>query len=88
MIDYDKTTRGDILKVVGVGLPGICELGDLVRVTERTQQGVVVETKTGKEVECVFNCGAARLEPTEWKNDFPEDAPKETEEVQKQQGNK
>lgn len=72
MIDYGKTNRGDILEVAGVGLPGICEIGDLVRVIERTQEGVLVETKTGKQCECVFNCGAARLNPTEWTNDFPD----------------
>lgn len=71
MIDYQKTDRGDILKVVGAGAPGFAEIGDLVRVLERTVNGVKVEDKNGETTEFVFNCGAARLEETEWKNDFP-----------------
>ena len=80
MINYDEVNRGDILKVVGAGLPGVCELEDLVRVKSSTVQGVLVETSTGKECECVFNCGAARLEPTEWKNDFPDQKQAKSEE--------
>jgi len=71
MIDYAKTNTGDILRIIGAGAPGYAELGDLVRVLEHTTNGVKVETKTGSNIEFVFNCGAARLEPTEWKNDFP-----------------
>jgi len=71
MIQYDKVKRGDILKLVGAGAPGYAELGDLVRVLEHTKNGVRVENKHGKNVEFVFNCGAARLEPTEWREDFP-----------------
>lgn len=71
MIEYENTNRGDILKIVGAGAPGYAELGDLVRVKERTKLGVLVENKHGAEVEFVYNCGAARLEPTEWKDDFP-----------------
>lgn len=73
MIEYQNTNRGDILKLVGEGAPGYASLGDLVRVKERTLHGVLVEDKHGKECEFVFNCGAARLEPTEWTNDFPAD---------------
>ena len=73
MIDYQKTERGDILKVVGAGAPGFAEIGDLVRVLERTKQGVKVEDKNGETTEFVFNCGAARLEATEWKDDFPKE---------------
>lgn len=73
MIDYSKTERGDILKVVPPGAPGFAAIGDLVRVLERTTNGVKVENKHGEPVEFVNNCGAARLESTEWKNDFPED---------------
>lgn len=72
MITYEDTNSGDILRLVGAGAPGFGRLGDLVRVLERTQHGVLVENKHGERVEFVFNCGAARLEPTEWKNDFPE----------------
>ena len=71
MIDYTKTNRGDILRIVGAGAPGYANNGDLVRVLKRTINGVEVEDKNGKSCEFVFNCGAARLEPTEWKNDFP-----------------
>jgi len=72
MILYSKTNRGDILKIVGAGAPGYAENGDLVRVLEVHTNSVKVEDRDGKTVEFVFNCGAARLEPTEWKNDFPE----------------
>jgi len=71
MIDYGKIERGDILRIVGAGAPGYAELGDLVRVTEANVNGVWVEDRHGKTCEFVFNCGAARLEPTEWKRDFP-----------------
>jgi hypothetical protein len=76
MINYAKTKRGDILRVVGAGAPGYAEIGDLVRVTATNQNGVWVEDRNGKPCEFVFNCGAARLEPTEWKDDFPEAAEK------------
>ncbi len=72
MIDYKETEKGDILKIVGAGAPGYAKLGDLVRVIEITKNGVKVEDKRGDVVEFCFNCGAARLEPTEWKKDFPE----------------
>ena len=71
MIEYSKTERGDILKIVAPGAPGFAALGDLVRVLERTTNGVKVENKHGEAIEFYYNCGAERLEPTEWKNDFP-----------------
>ena len=71
MIDYNKTNRGDILKVTGAGAPGYAELGDLVRVLEVHTNSVKVENKDGERVDFMYNCGAARLESTEWKNDFP-----------------
>lgn len=70
MINYAEVKHGDILKIVGAGAPGYAELGDLVRVIEHTQNGVKVENKKGERCEFVFNCGAARLEATEWKEDF------------------
>lgn len=72
MINYDNTRRGDILKLVGEGAPGFGVLGDLVRVKERTKLGVLCENKHGSECEFVYNCGAARLEATEWRDDFPQ----------------
>ena len=72
MINYKNTNRGDILKVVSPGAPGFVLFGDLVRVLNRTPRGVEVENKLGETCEFVFGCGAARLEPTEWKNDFPD----------------
>lgn len=72
MIDYSEVKRGDILKIVGEGAPGMAELGDLVRVLKPSVQGVLTETKYGNTIDFVFNCGAARLEETEWKDDFPE----------------
>lgn len=71
MIDYSQTKRGDILKLVGAGAPGYAALGDLLRVTEVSQHGVKVEDKRGETCEFVYNCGAARLEATEWREDFP-----------------
>ncbi len=78
MIKYSKTSKGDILKIVGAGAPGLTELGDLVRVTKVESEGCTVETKTGSTIEFVFNCGAARLEPTEWKDDFPQETGEQT----------
>lgn len=71
MIEYAKTNRGDILRVVNAAAPGFCNPGDLVRVIARTTNGVLVEDKHGSKCEFVFS-GADRLEPTEWKNDFPD----------------
>jgi hypothetical protein len=71
-IKYAETKRGDILKIVGAGAPGYAKNGELVRVLEVRKEGVTVENKDGQPCEFFFNCGAARLEPTEWKNDFPE----------------
>jgi hypothetical protein len=70
MINYSETKVGDILKVVGVGLPDFAELGEFVRVTKVWAYGVRVENKKGERCDCIFNCGAVRLEPTEWKEDF------------------
>jgi len=72
MIDYTKTNRGDILKLVGAGAPGYATMGDLLRVVRVHANSVTVEDRNSKECEFAFNCGAARLEPTEWKNDFPQ----------------
>jgi len=71
MIDYSKIKVGDILRLVGEGAPGYAKNGDLLRVTEVSLNGVKVEDKHGSPCEFVFNCGAARLESTEWRNDFP-----------------
>ena len=71
MIDYSKTNVGDVLKIVGAGAPGYAKNGDLVRVLKVHHNSVKVEDRNGETTEFVFNCGAARLEETEWKNDFP-----------------
>jgi len=71
MIDYAKINIGDVLKIVGVGAPGYAQLGDLVRVTEVHRNSVMVENRDGDPCEFIYNCGAARLEFTEWKRDFP-----------------
>jgi len=71
MIKFSETNIGDVLKIVGAGAPGYAEMGDLVRVLEVHHNSVKVEDRNGETVEFVFNCGAARLEETEWKNDFP-----------------
>jgi hypothetical protein len=75
VIEYAKVQKGDVLRLVGAGAPGYAQVGDLVRVTEASSNGVKVEDRRGEPCEFVFNCGAARLEPTEWKNDFPASAP-------------
>lgn len=70
MIEYENTKVGDILKIVGRGAPGYANIGDLVRVIEVHKNSVKVENRDGETVEFLYNCGAARLEPTEWKEDF------------------
>ena len=72
MIQYGEVKRGDILRIVGAGAPGWANLGDLVRVLEQTTHGVRVEDKRADPMEFLFNCGAERLEATEWRDDFPE----------------
>ncbi len=74
MIDYAKAEVGDIFRIVDRGAPGYAVLGDLVRCTKVSKNSVAVEDRDGKSCEFVFNCGASRLEPTEWKKDFPEDS--------------
>lgn len=74
MINYSETKVGDILRIVGEGAPGFAENGDLVRVVEVYSQSVKVEDGNGRTNSFFFNCGAARLEPTEWKDDFPKAA--------------
>ena len=71
MIDYEKTRSGDILRVVGDGAPGYAAVGELLRVKRVQRNGVTVEDRHGTEADFLFNCGAARLEPTEWRDDFP-----------------
>ena len=70
-IKYDEIRRGDILKITGAGAPGYYKNDELVRVTEVHKESCKTENKDGVIVEFVFNCGAARLDPTEWKSDFP-----------------
>lgn len=72
MINYSETEVGDILEVCGAGAPGYYVIGELVRVKEVSMNGVLVENQNGVDVNFVFNCGAARIKPTEWKKDFPE----------------
>ena len=74
MIDYSKTKYGDILRVVGAGAPDYVKLGDLLRVIEVYPHSVWVEDRNGILCEFSFNCGAARLEPTEWLEDFSNEA--------------
>jgi hypothetical protein len=71
MIDYKKVKRGDILEITGAGAPGYAQNGDLVRVIETFPNAVKVEDREGKSVEFLYNCGAARLNVTEWTEDFP-----------------
>ena len=71
MIDYEKVKKGDILEIVEPGAPGYAKVGDLIRVTEVHHNSVNVEDRDGKPCEFLYNCGAARLKETEWKEDFP-----------------
>jgi hypothetical protein len=71
VIDYAKTARGDILRIVAASAPGYAKNGELVRVTAVRSNAVDVENTAGEPCEFAFNCGAARLEPTEWRDDFP-----------------
>ncbi len=71
MIEYADISVGDIVSVVGAGAPGYAKLGDLLRITEVHANSVKVEDRDGKPCEFLYNCGAARLQPTEWKADFP-----------------
>jgi hypothetical protein len=71
VIRYSEVQVGDILKIVGAGAPGYAEIGDLVRVTRVNLNSVMVEDRHGEPCEFLYNCGAARLEVTEWKADFP-----------------
>lgn len=71
MIKYSETQKGDILRIVGAGAPGYAENGELVKVTETEQDSVVVENRNGVKATFMFDCGAARLEQTQWKNEFP-----------------
>lgn len=73
MIDYTKTKRGDILKLIGAGAPGYAQLGDLLRVKKVNVNSVEVENRNGDPCEFMYNCGAERLEPTEWTEDFPKE---------------
>ena len=72
MIYYSKVKRGDIVRIVGNGAPGYAKLGELVRITAVRFNAVDVENMKGEPCEFCYNCGAARLEETEWKDDFPE----------------
>lgn len=71
MIDYSETKLGDVLRIVGRGAPGFAEVGDLVRVVEVHANSILAEDRDAKRAEFLYNCGAARLEATEWCEDFP-----------------
>jgi len=73
MINYEDTNVGDILQIVGSGAPGYAEIGDLVRVTSVHKNSVRVENRDGEPCEFLYNCGAARLDATEWRDDWRED---------------
>ncbi|MCF8017817.1 MAG: hypothetical protein K9L62_00330 [Vallitaleaceae bacterium] len=72
MIKYSEIQKGDILRIVGAGAPSYAQNGELVRVKEVELNSVTVENRKGFTADFMYNCGAARLESTEWKNDFPE----------------
>lgn len=69
MINYSQVKVGDILRVVGKGMPDYAEPGDLVRVVEVEKEGLWCVNSAGVRGGVVFTCGAARLEPTEFQNE-------------------
>lgn len=71
MIKYAETQKGDILKIVGAGAPGYAKNGDLVRAKKVTRDSITVEDRNGEIANFLYDCGAARLEQTEFKNEFP-----------------
>ncbi|MFL0197304.1 hypothetical protein ACJDU8_17315 [Clostridium sp. WILCCON 0269] len=71
MIKYSETQKGDILRIVGAGAPGYAKNGELVRVKEVAENSVTIENRNGIIANFIQDCGAARLEQTEWKNEFP-----------------
>lgn len=71
MINYSETHVGDVLRLVPPGAPGYAAIGDLLRVTEVHRNSVKTEDRDGLQTEFLYNCGAKRLEPTEWTFDFP-----------------
>ena len=71
MINYCEVQVGDILEITGAGAPGYAKNGELVRVLDVSNNAVTVENKDGETANFMYNCGAERLKPTDWKNDFP-----------------
>ncbi len=71
MIKYSEIQKEDILKIVGAGAPGYAKNGELVLVKEVTLNSVTVQNKNGETANFIQDCGAARLEQTEFKNEFP-----------------
>ena len=71
MIEYSKVKRGDIVRLTKPTPDAILKKGDLVRVVEVWTNGLRTEDQRGEPYEFVFNCGAAYLEATEWRSDFP-----------------
>jgi hypothetical protein len=72
MIDYTQIQPGDNLRLVGNDMPGVCEIGELVRVVAVGQNDVIVETCRGQLCGFESDDGAACLEPTECDEDLPE----------------
>ena len=74
MVNYQEINIGDILEITGAGAPGYAKNGDLVRVIEVHRNSVSVENKDGDVANFLYNCGAERLNATQWKKDFPQEA--------------
>lgn len=78
MITYESTQRGDILEVIVAveedeeNNVAALKKGALVRVTEAFKDGVKVEDEDGGTHEFYKEDGAAHLEKTEYKDEFPE----------------
>lgn len=63
MVDFDKLTVGQKLRIVGAGAPGFAKPGDVVTVTSTGRMRCDVVNEAGESAYFALTCGAARLEP-------------------------
>lgn len=72
VLEYDKVTVNDILRIVDKGAPGFAERMAFVRITEVRDHGVTVQLEDGQAREFNWDC-AERLQKTPWTAAFPTD---------------
>lgn len=73
MIDFNKISVGDKVKVVGMRAPGFAELGDVLEITKTEPNKVYAKRGDGEEAFFALTCGASRLEIVEQTNKQEED---------------